>query len=186
MFEVGVDNLYIAVMTSETESAAVYDTPVAVPSVKSIGIANNATSGTQSGDNRILDVETARGTVNVDIALAQLPAAVRAVMLGHTIHATDKTLIEKDSDRAPYIALGFRSTKSDGKGKYVWLYKGKALEPNDSHQGKGEGVNYNSPSMSLIFVSRLDGNIRATGDEGDTGFTKAATWFDAVYEEPAV
>ena len=186
-YEVGVDNLHIAVITSESDSATVYDTPQPVPTVKSIGISNNGASATQSGDNRILDVETARGAVNVAIAVAQLPAEIRARLLGHTINDTDKTLIEKTDDRAPYIALGFRSTKSNGKDKYIWLYKGKAMEPDETHTSKdGGSVTYKAPSINMVFIPRLDGMLKATGDEEDTGFAKAATWFTEVYEETVV
>jgi phi13 family phage major tail protein len=183
-YEVGVDNLHVAVITSETDSATVYEAPVAVPGVKSIGISTNGASATQSGDNRILDVETSRGAINVAIAAASLPADVRALLLGHAINATDKTLVEKSGDQAPYIALGFRSSKSNGKAKYVWLYKGKAMEPDETHAGKDNGsTTYKTPSINMVFIPRLDEKIKITGDEDDAGFTAAATWFSAVYEE---
>jgi len=57
------------------------------------------------------------------LRLKILTSTPRSVLLGHSV--TGGVLIKKSTDTAPYVALGFKSKKSNGSYRYVWLYKGK-------------------------------------------------------------
>ena len=81
---------------------------------------------------------------------------------------------------------GFKSEKSNGKYRYVWLYKVRAKPVTETYQTKeGDTVTRQTGNVEFTAIKRThDGRYQAVADEGENGFTaeKAATFLDTVYE----
>jgi len=101
----------------------------------------------------------------------------------------DGVLIENKNDIAPTIALGFRSKKSNGKYRYVWLLKGKFELTADEYDTEAEKPQPKSAKLKGSFYAReFDGNFRFIADEDEVGVDLAiiTAWFTAVPDEPVV
>ena len=90
-------------------------------------------------------------------------------------------LIEKATDVPPHLAIGFKSLKSNGKYRYVWLLKGMAQSVIEEYATKKDSVDVKTPKTKFIFMSRVnDDKLKNTADEDSEDFTGALNWFKRV------
>ena len=182
--QVGLKDLHYALLTEDGETGATYEEPVKIAGAITAKISPTVNTSTLYADDGPDEVATALGEITVELNVKDLPLSVQAALLGHTL-GDDGVLIKNANDEASYVALGFKSLKSNGKYRYVWLYKGKFQIPEQEYQTKEDTPEFQTATIQGTFVKRqYDGDWQAIGDEDETGFTAGATWFNAVYEKP--
>lgn len=192
MVRIGCDHLVYAIMTTEdtAEVAPVYAEPIAAPAVMSLNINPNASIETLFADDGPLEVAGTLGNIEVEIQKAYLTAKEKADLLGHGID-TNGGLVYSANDTPPWVAIGFRTLKSNGKYRYVWLYKGKFLDPEDNNETKGDSINFQSDTINGQFAKLYKSYKVKTKDrypwkyeiDEDTDSASSSTitaWFDAV------
>lgn len=150
---IGCDNLVYAKMKTEdtAASAPIYDEVVPAPGVMSININPNGSLETLFADDGPMETATTLGKIDVEIQKNELTTQNKADLLGHEIDGNG-AVVYGDSDVPPYVAIGFRTLKSNGKYRYVWLYKGKFTEPEDANETKGDSINFQSDTISGQFT----------------------------------
>ena len=94
-------------------------------------------------------------------------------------------LIRTSTDKPPYFAVGFKSEKSNGKFRYVWLYKVRAKPLTENYATKeGTTINRQTGEVEWTAIKRThDSRYQAVADEGENGFTAAMgeTFLTSVY-----
>lgn len=189
---IGCDNLVYALLTTEDTptTAPVFADPKSAPGVMSININPNATQETLFADDGPMEVATTLGKIDVEIKKNELTTENKADLLGHSIDSKG-ALVYGDADIPPFVAIGFRTLKSNGNYRYVWLYKGKFTDPEDQNETKGDSINFQADTIKgqfakLNYPVTVDGkSIRAwkyelDGDNPDANTEAMADWFDAV------
>lgn len=188
---IGCDNLVYAKMKTEdtTTSAPVYDTVVPAPGVMSLNINPNGAQETLFADDGPMETASTLGKIEVEIQKSELTTQNKADLLGHEIDAKG-ALVYADSDIPPWVAVGFRTLKSNGNYRYVWLYKGKFTEPEDSNETKGDSINFQTDTISGQFT-RLNYEVTVNGkkkrawkyeldqDNADADAATITSWFTA-------
>ena len=188
---IGCDNLVYAKMTTEDTAsvAPTYGEVTKAPGVMSININPNGSLETLFADDGPMESAATLGKIEVEIQKNELTTQNKADLLGHEID-TNGALVYGDSDVPPYVAIGFRTLKSNGKYRHVWLYKGKFTEPEDNNETKGDSINFQSDTISgqftnLSFPYKVNGkSVRPWKYELDADNTEAssaviAAWFTA-------
>lgn len=187
---IGCDNLVAAKLLTDTGSAATWDTVFPLTGVKSISISPNSSDETLFLDDGPAETATTLGKIEVTIAKGDLTTDQKAFLLGHSVD-TKGGLVSAGNDNAPWLAIGFRTLKSNGKYRYVWLYKGKFAEPDDKNETKTDKVTFQEYEVKGSFV-RLDTSYTVDSAarkpwkyEMDEDYAQAdpsvlSTWFSAV------
>lgn len=188
---IGCDNLVYAKMTTEDSATTepVYGTVVAAPGVMSININPNGSLETLFADDGPMESASTLGKIEVEIQKNALTTQNKADLLGHSIDSKG-AVVYGDSDVAPWVAIGFRTLKSNGKYRCVWLYKGRFTEPEDANETKGDSINFQADTIKGQFVKlskpyTVDGKATRPWkyelDEEYTGAdpTTLANWFSA-------
>ena len=189
---IGCDNLVYAPMTTEdtTEQPPAYGTVVKAPGVMSLNINPNGSQETLFADDGPMETATTLGKIDVEINKAELTPKNKADLLGHQID-TNGGVVYGDSDVPPWVAIGFRTLKSNGNYRYVWLYKGKFTDPEDNNETKGDSINFQTDTISGQFV-KLNNQITINnklvrlwkyemdGDSDDAELNIMANWFKSV------
>jgi phi13 family phage major tail protein len=156
--KIGISDLHYAIMTSdEADATPVYEAPVKIPGVVSVNINPNASIETLFADDGPYDSAGTLGQIEVEIVTADLDLDTQATLLGHTVTA-DGMLKRKADDVPPYIAIGFKSLKSNGKYRYTWLAKGKFVPSEMNVETKGDTVNFQTASITGNFLKRASDN----------------------------
>lgn len=189
---IGCDNLVYAIMTTEDTATTAPQYAAVKPAlgVISVNINPNASQETLFADDGPYDTATTLGKIDVEINKAELTTENKADLLGHQVDSNGG-IVYGDSDIAPWVAIGFRTLKSNGKYRYVWLYKGKFTDPEDNNETKGDSINFQTDTISGQFV-KLSNQITINGvkvrpwkyeidaDNKDAKEAAMTSWFDAV------
>ena len=188
---IGCDNLVYATMTTEdTASAApVYGTVKPAIGVMSLNINPNGAQETLFADDGPMETASTLGRIEVEIQKNELTTENKADLLGHQIDSKG-ALVYGDSDIPPWVAIGFRTLKSNGNYRYCWLYKGKFTEPEDSNETKGDSINFQTDTINgqftrLNYAYTLNGKkVRPWKYELDQDYehadpTTISSWFTA-------
>jgi phi13 family phage major tail protein len=139
-------------------------------------------------DDAVEDVLNAFDSVEVEIELNQLSLATRALLLGSKV--VKGNLIENKNDISPFVAMIFKGKMTDGKYRYVCLYKGKFELASDEFETEADKIKTQTATVKATFVAReCDGNYKLMADESVTvGATKVdlEKWFTTVPLIPSV
>ena len=188
---IGCDHLVYALMTQEdtAEAPPVYGDVQRAIGVMSLNINPNSSQETLFADDGPMETASTLGNIDVEIQKNELTTENKADLLGHQIDSKGG-LVFGDSDIAPWAAIGFRTLKSNGTYRYVWLFKGKFSEPEDNNETKGDGINFQADTISGQFT-KLNNSYKVNGkdvrpwkyemNQEDEGVTAEdlAKWFDA-------
>ena len=178
---VGLDQLHYAIM--DDEALETYAAPVAIPGTIMANIVPTTNAATLYADDKAWDVAMSLGDIALALNMADIPTADRAAWLGHTVDANG-VLVRKDTDQAPYVAIGFRRKLSNGKYRYVWLLKGKFRAEEQNAATKTDTPTFQTPTINATFMPRdTDREWQSVVNEGDPGVVAGTltSWFDSVY-----
>lgn len=183
--QIGLKDIHIAVLLTDTASEATYDTPIKLERAISAKLSPKSNSDNIYSDDAVEDIITAFEGVDVEIEVNQLTLTSRAKLQGSKV--VKGVLVENKDDMPPTIALGFKSKKNNGKYRYVWLLKGKFELATDEYDTEAEKPKAQSAKLKGKFYSRdFDGNYRFIADEDAQGIdqTIISGWFTEVPAEP--
>lgn len=181
--QIGVSDLHYALLLTDPVSGSpTYETPVRIPGLISININPNSSTETLFADDGPLETATTMGEIEVELSASDLPLELQAELLGHEVSANG-IMTRKGSDTPPWVAIGFKSLKSNGKYRFVWLTKGRFSLPALEHTTRGDSVEFQTPSITGSFVKREnDGVWIKQTDEDLTGYVAdlGTNWFSSV------
>lgn len=182
---IGLRNVVIADLVTDPGEGGVatYEDIYKVPGAISANVNPNASSETLFADDGPYETAATIGQISMELNVADLPLELQAKLFGHTLTA-EGVLIRKSGDTPPWVAVGFKSLKSNGKYRYTWLAKGKFGMPEQNNETKGDSVSFQTPTTTGSFVKReCDDEWERHIDEDSTGFTpeQATNWFNNPY-----
>jgi phi13 family phage major tail protein len=184
--------LYIAEVTQDDASAYVADTPEYLAPAAQASQEPSSSFEIQYADDQPYDVMTAEGETKISLSVTGIPLEMLAKITGKEFDSTTGRMYD-NGGTAPYIALSFRSLKSNGSYRYYQYLKGKFDMPKEDTATRAESPE--PKTMELVFtairtVYEFDlGDIndkvkRIVGDDDTTNFS-GTSWFSQV-QTPAV
>lgn len=183
---VGLKNVVIAPLTEDTDASHTYgELQLVAGAIEATITPDNTDPDIQYADDIEFDVLYPDPELTFSTSMADVPLAIQEMIFGNQID-DNGVLVRTASDRPPYFAVGFKSEKSDGAFRYVWLYKVRAKPMTESYKTKeGKTITRQNGSVEWTAIKRThDGRYQAVADEGQNGFdaSKAATFLETVYE----
>lgn len=185
---IGVDQVYIAEVNTDTVATWDADTPEYLAPVAEIKLEPNVSSETQYADDGPYDVMTGEGETKITVTLTGVPAEMLAKLTGEIFDPATGRVSERGAT-APWIALSFRSQKSDGGYRYYQFAKGRFTKPKQSAVTRGEKPDPQTVELEYsavktthpfsMYGSVTDGFKVIWGDSGTTNFS-ATGWFTSV------
>lgn len=176
---IGLKDLYYATLTSDASDGAIYGTPVQIVGAITANINPNGVIDSLFADDGPIETAANLGKIALELGVADLPLAQMAVLLGHTTPSAG-IMYKKSTDTPPWVAIGFKSLKSNSKYRYVWLLKGKFSEGEMNHETRNDSVNFQTASITCNFVKReYDDAWIKMADEDESGYQEATGtgWF---------
>lgn len=183
---VGLKNMVLAPLTTDTEAGHTYgDLQLVAGTIDASITPQNADPNVQYADDIEFNVLYPDPELSFKTKMADIPLAIQEMIFGNQID-DNGVLVRTASDRPPYYAVGFKSEKSDGAFRYVWLFKVRAKPVTESYATKeGTTINRQTGEVEWTAIKRThDARYQAVADEGQNGFTAAtgATFLQSVYE----
>lgn len=189
MATIGLDKLYYAPITEGTNGDETYGTPVQLAKAISADLSIELAEATLYADDGASEIVKEFKSGTLSLGVDDIGASVAAALTGVTID-NNKVIISASEDNTPYVAIGFRAKKSNGKYKYFWLYRVKFGIPATNLATKGDSITFSTPTIEGTVMRRnkadTQGNHpwKAEVTEGDTGVAASTIsgWYSAVYE----
>ena len=183
---VGLKNVVIAPLMEDSETTHTYGTlQLMAGAIEASITPENADPDVQHADDVEFSVLYPDPELSFKTKMADIPLTIQEMIFGNSID-DNGVLVRTASDRPPYFAVGFKSEKSDGTFRYVWLFKVRAKPATETYATKeGTSVTRQTGEVEWTAIKRThDGRYQAVADEGQNGFdaTKAATFLESVYE----
>lgn len=189
MATIGLDKLYYAPITEGTNGDETYGTPVQLAKAISADLSVELAEATLYADDGASEIVKEFKSGTLSLGVDDIGAATAAALTGVTID-NNKVIVSTSEDATPYVAIGFRAKKSNGKYKYFWLYRVKFGFPATNLATKGDSITFSTPTIEGTVMRRnkadTHGNHpwKAEVTEGDTGVAASTIsgWYSAVYE----
>ena len=183
---VGLKNVVIAPLTEDTETGHTYgELQLMAGAIEASITPENADPEVQHADDAEFSVLYPDPELTFSTSMADIPLSIQEQIFGNQID-DNGVLVRTASDRPPYFAVGFKSEKSDGTFRFIWLYKVRAKPMTENYRTKeGQTITRQNGSVEWTAIKRThDGRYQAVADEGQNGFdaAKAATFLESVYE----
>lgn len=183
--QIGLKQFTIALLKTDDATGVTYDTPITLERAISAKISPKQNSEKQYSDDNMEEIISSFDSIDVEIEVNQLSLTSRALLQGAKV--VKGVLLETKNDIAPVIALGFKSKKSNGKYRYVWLYKGSFELTEDDYETEEDKPKAQTAKLKGTFYAREnDGAFRIILDEDeiDADATTLTGWFTAVPKQP--
>ena len=183
---IGLKNVVIAPLTTDTEASHAYGTVQAMAGAIEASVTpDNTDPDVMYADDIEFDTLYADPQLTFRLKMADIPLIIQEMLFANVID-DNGVLIRTAQDKPPYFAVGFKSEKSNGKYRFVWLYKVRAKPMTENFATKeGDTVNRQNPEVEFTAIKRThDGRYQAVADEDENGFdaSKAATFLATVYD----
>lgn len=189
MATIGLDQLYYSKITEGANGDETFATPVQLAKAISAGITVDVNEATLFADDAEAESVKAFKSGKLTLGVDDIGVTAAQDLTGAAID-DNGVLVASTEDQAPYVAIGFRALKANGKYRYFWLYRVKFAVPSTNLATKGDSIAFQTPTIegTIMRRNKVDGNGRhpwkTEVTEGATGVTEATinTWFTKVYE----
>lgn len=178
---IGLRDLHYAILTEDSSGNETYATPKRIAGIVQANINPNPRISTLFADDGPMEAASTLGEIELEIGVGALSLKTQATLLGHMV--TGEIIERRSSDTPPWLAIGFKSLKSSGKYKYVWLLKGKFMVPERRHETRGAEITFQTETISGRFVRRNKDRLwilEADEDITGTNATMLSSWFNQV------
>ena len=183
-------DIHIATVTKNDEKEYATEKPTKLARAISGTITDNFTSEKIYSDDTVEDVNMSYQGTTVELEVNSLAPQDRRDVYGHMYEKG--YLVKNKDDKAPEVALGYRSKMLNGKYEFVWLYCGRFAQGSEKrYQTQAAETTTQTNTLRGDFYERqMDGNYHISVDEANLleEHTEAkaaiAAWFEQVQEYP--
>ena len=189
MATIGLDKLYYAPITEDTNGNETYGTPAVLAKAMSADISIELDEAILYADDGAAEVlkEFKNGTLSLGVD--DIGTDVAESLTGATVDSNG-VLVSASEDGGDPVAIGFRARKANGKYRYFWLYRVKFGVPATNLQTKGDSISFSTPTIegTILQRNKVDCNgkhpWKVEVTEGASGVDDSVIedWYEAVYE----
>lgn len=180
---IGLSNLVAFTLKTDTTGTLSYGAPFRIAPAVSASITPETSDDSFYADDIALISNRTISSITVELETADIPDEVQAKLLGLQIDENG-VLHDNINAQAPQVALAFRSLKSNGKYKYVVLYKGAFGVGEDEYQTKEESATFQTTSITATFLPTVhngDWRVSVNEDSPQVNQETVDAWFTKVY-----
>lgn len=180
---IGCEGLHIAPVLTDTLRETTWGTPVAIPSLISLDIADQTENVTFYSDNQTEQVIPSFSGKEVSIELGYLTNELEGLISGNVYE--DGVLTQSANATAKEYALLFKAPKSKGGFSYVCLYKGVLAKKDSKYKTKEASIESSNVSLTGVFMPLQSNGLVSikADDDAEEPSSLISTWFTKVPEK---
>lgn len=187
MATIGLDKLFYATITEDSDGNETYGTPVQLAKAISADLSIELNEATLYADDGQAEAVKEFKSGTLSLGIDDIGSDAAAALVGATVDKNG-VLISGGEDSAKYVAIGFRAKKANGKYKYYWLYRVLFGVPATNLATKGDSITFSTPTIegTIFRRNKVDSKNKhpwkAEVTETDSNATVINSWYTSVYE----
>ncbi len=189
MATIGLDKLYYAKITEDSNGEETYATPLVLAKAITAELSVELVEAILYADDGAAEVVMDFTSGTLSLGVDDIGPTVAADLTGATTD-DNGVLVSASENIGTPCAVGFRAQKANGKYRYFWLYRVKFGLPATNLQTKADSITFSTPTIegTVMRRNKLDGMgkhpWKAEVTDGDPGVATATItgWFSQVYE----
>ena len=189
MATIGLDSLYYAKITEDTNGDETYGIPKVLAKAMTAELSVELIEAILYANDSASEVIKEFGSGSLSLGVDDIGSTVAQDLTGCKIDSNN-VVVSRSEDGGSPVAVGFRARKSNGKYRYFWLYRVIFSVPATSLATKGDSITFSSPTIegTVFRRNKVDGENKhpwkAEVTEGDQGVVVSTitSWFTSVYE----
>jgi len=175
-------NVHYAKLT-DTDGVVTYGTPVAIPGAVSLSLSAEGDTTPFYADGIKYYVTVANNGYSGDLEIALIPDSFRTDILGDTVDATDKVVIENALTEPGRFALLFEFDGDQNSIRHVF-WNCTATRPSVEGSTTTESKEVSTETLTIDAAPLADGRVKAkTGAETTEAIYNG--WYSEVWEPAA-
>lgn len=147
----GVDNLYVAEVIQDDETAYTCATPIHLAPVAEVGKSTDSSSEAHYYDNKAMIVINSESADTISITMAPPELAKLAQIIGKSFDATTGMMVDSPRQNK-YFAIMYRTKGTDGQYRYVSRLKGQFTIPEETAATEDDGTDANNTSIEFTGI----------------------------------
>lgn len=147
----GIDNLYVAEVLADTDSAYTCGTPIHLAPVAEVSKSTDSSSEAHYYDNKAMIVINSESADTITITMAPPELEKLATIIGKSFDATTGMLVDSEKQNK-YFALMYRTKGTDGKYRYVSRLKGQFSIPDETSATENDGTDTNNTQVTFTGI----------------------------------
>lgn len=185
---VGVDNLYIALVTQDSATGYIAGAPEYLAPAAEIAGEPEISNKTTYYDNKPANTYVTEGKTELKITVSNVPAKLAAKILGKSYNEATGRVYDSGEANPPDFALGFRYSLGSSDFRYYWFLKGTFSGGAEEASSKSNDVDVKTYTLTFTAVPTtkqwtidavLKSLKRVLADTTDDAFD-ATGWFTQV------
>lgn len=149
---IGLQKLYVAKLRKDDETGVEFEKPVYLEGIKELGIKPKLSNDEFYAEDKLWCSDTSIANIDVEVNITDLSEENEAMLLGHKI-AESGGIIYNADDKAPVVAVLFKATKQNGKGRFICLYRGTfSIADDENYKSKEGKANFQTKKLKATFA----------------------------------
>lgn len=179
----GLKNVYYAELIEGENGEISFGEPQPIRGAVNLSLAAQGDQEIFYADDTAYYTTSANDGYQGDLEVAIIPDHFRQTVLGETLHATDKVLIENAATEGKRFALLYQIS-GDQRASLRVLYNCKASRPSENGSTNNKSRQPKTDTLTITASPLADGTVRAkTTAETPQGVME--NWFKAVWRPSA-
>lgn len=163
----GVDNLYVAEVLQDDDTAYTCGTPIHLAPVAEVGKSTDSSSEAHYYDNKAMIVINSESADTISITMAPPELAKLAQIIGKSFDAATGMMVDSPRQNK-YFAIMYRTKGTDGQYRYVSRLKGQFTIPEETATTEDDGTDASNTSVEFTGIY--------TEHEFTKGIYNGASW----------
>lgn len=189
MATIGLDKLYYAKITEDSNGNETYGTPLQLAKAMKADLSVELAEATLYADDGPAEIVKEFKTGTLSLGIDDIGVTAAEDLTGANLD-DNHVVVSGSEDGGSPVAVGFRAKKANGKYRYFWLYRVVFGIPATNLTTKGDSITFSTPTIEGTVVRRnkIDGNgkhpWKSEVNEGDTDVPSSVItgWYTQVYE----
>lgn len=187
MATIGLDKLFYATITEDSNGNETYGKPVQLAKAISADLTVELNEATLYADDGQAEAVKEFKSGTISLGIDDIGSEAASALVGAVVD-DNGVLISGGEDTSKYVAIGFRAKRANGKYRYYWLYRVLFGVPATNLATKGDSITFSTPTIegTIFRRNKLDGLSKhpwkAEVNETETNADLVNAWYDSVYE----
>lgn len=180
--QIGLRDFHVCELTQDDNRGVNYELPTKLPGIISATMSVERSNDSYYSDDIAEETFSSVANITLEVEVSNLSPKERGLLLGQSF-SNGGALSGKD-DAPKEFGVMFRSKKTNGKFRYVSLFKGKFTEPEENYATEADSITAQTMTLTFTAIPLINnGTYKMIVDEDGEDVGQIAGGADVYFQQ---